>query len=51
MFLVAAILLLLSMADMVCIVCRNCEVHELSLHGILGFKYSFLSCVANLYCC
>ena len=41
----AAIWLVLSMADMVCLVCRNCEVHELSLYGMLGFMYySFKLC-------
>ena len=47
----AAIWLVLSMADMVCLVCRNCEVHELSFIWHVGvYVLLVLSCVANLYC-
>ena len=36
---------ILSTADMVCLICRNCGVHELGLYGTLGFK---LCC--EIYC-
>ena len=36
---------ILSTPDMVCLVCRNCGVHELGLYGMLGFK---LCC--EIYC-
>ena len=37
---------ILSMADMVCLECRNCGVHELGLYGYVRVSY-----VVKFYCC
>ena len=39
---VAAMYLLLSMADMVCLVCRNCGVHEQCWVGMVCWSLSYV---------
>ena len=39
---------ILSTPDMVCLVCRNCGVHELDLYGTWGLSYVLLMDMADM---